>query len=91
MYCHTAMAFTSLLASCFFFKFFYLFIFIYYLLVYYVFSVLPACIPAGQKRAPNLLTDGCEHMWWLGIEPLEEQANLLTTEPTLQLRPSTGF
>ena len=38
------------------------------LFIYYVFNVLPACIPSGQKRAPNLITDGCEHMWLLGVE-----------------------
>ena len=35
---------------------------------YYAFSVLNACIPAGLKRAPNLITEGYEHMWLLGIE-----------------------
>jgi hypothetical protein len=28
--------------------------------IYYVYSILPACTPAGQKRAPDLITDGCE-------------------------------
>ena len=28
--------------------------------IYYVYSVLLACMPVGQKRAPNLIMDGCE-------------------------------
>ena len=42
---------------------------------------------AGQKRAPDLVTDGCEPpcgCWELNSGPLEEQAMLLTTEPSLQ-------
>ena len=27
---------------------------------YYIYSILPACVPAGQKRAPDLIRDGCE-------------------------------
>ena len=38
-----------------------------FLKIYDAGSVLPACIFAGQKRAPKLITDGCEHMWLLGI------------------------
>ena len=30
------------------------------LFIYYVYSVLSACVPAIQKRAPDLITDGCE-------------------------------
>ena len=44
-------------------------------------------MPAGQKRAPDLITDGCEPpcgCWELNSGPLEEQAMLLTTEPSLQ-------
>jgi hypothetical protein len=29
-----------------------------FLNIYYVSSVLPACMPEGQKRAPDLITDG---------------------------------
>jgi hypothetical protein len=29
--------------------------------IYYVHKVLPACMPAGQKRAPNLIIDGMSH------------------------------
>ena len=42
---------------------------------------------AGQKRAPDLTTDGCEPPCGcqkLNSGPLEEQAMLLTTEPSLQ-------
>ena len=45
------------------------------------------CIPAGQKRAPDPITDGCEPpggCWELNSRPLEEQAMLFTTEPSLQ-------
>ena len=45
------------------------------------------CIPAGQKRAPDLITDGCEPPCGcreLNSGPLEEQAMLLTAEPSLQ-------
>ena len=43
---------------------------------------------AGQKRAPDPITDGCEPpcgCWELNSGPLEEQAVLLTSEPSLQL------
>ena len=37
--------------------------------LYYVYSVLSACMTAGQKRTPDLITDGCElAMWVLGIK-----------------------
>ncbi|KAM7321291.1 hypothetical protein ACRRTK_019383 [Alexandromys fortis] len=44
-------------------------------------------MPTGQKRAPDLITDGCEPpcgCWELNSGPLEEQAILLITEPSLQ-------
>ena len=44
-------------------------------------------MPEGQKRAPDLITDGCEPpcgCWELNSGPLEEQAMLLTSEPSLQ-------
>ncbi|XP_049984502.1 cytochrome b-c1 complex subunit 7-like [Alexandromys fortis] len=44
-------------------------------------------MPAGQKRAPDLITNGCEPpcgCWELNSGPLEEQAVLLTSEPSLQ-------
>ena len=42
---------------------------------------------AGQKRAPDLIIDGCEPpcgCWELNSRPLEEQKVLLTAEPSLQ-------
>ena len=62
-------------------------------------SVLSACMPAHQKRAPDLITDGCElprgcweqecalvlqPLCWDSAGPLEEQAMLLTSEISLQ-------
>jgi hypothetical protein len=48
--------------------------------IYYVYSILPACMPTGQKRAPDLITDGCEPpcgSWELNSGLLEEQTVLL--------------
>ena len=45
---------------------------------------------AGQKRAPDPIRDGCEPpcgCWELNSGPLEEQAMLLTSEPSLQPSP----
>ena len=42
--------------------------------------VLPACTPAGQKKAPDLIVDCCElpcGCWELNSEPLEESFLLL--------------
>ena len=66
---------------------FYLFIFkyLFILFIYYVYNILSACMPEGQKRAPDLITDGCEPprgCWQLNSGPLEEQAMLLTSEPS---------
>ena len=44
-------------------------------------------MPEGQKREPDLITDGCESpcgYWESNLGPLEEQAMLLTSEPSLQ-------
>jgi hypothetical protein len=44
-------------------------------------------MPAGQKRALDLTTDGCElpcGCWELNPGPLEEQPVLLSSEPSLQ-------
>jgi hypothetical protein len=44
------------------------------LFIYRVYSVLPACMPVGQKRASDLITDGCElpcGSWELNSGPLE--------------------
>ena len=49
-------------------------------------SAHTTCVPAGQKRAPDFITDGCEPpcgCWELNSGPLEEQAVLLTAEPSL--------
>jgi len=46
-----------------------------------------SCLQTHQKRASDLITDGCEPpcgCWDLNSGPLEEQSVLLTTEPTLQ-------
>jgi hypothetical protein len=54
--------------------------------IYYVYSVLLACMPAGQKRAPDPITDGCEPLcgcWELNSGPLEEPTVLLASEPSL--------
>jgi hypothetical protein len=61
--------------------------FLFFLKIYYVNSILPACVPAGQKRAPDFIIDGCEPPcghWELNSGPLEEQTVLLTSEPSLQ-------
>jgi hypothetical protein len=45
------------------------------------------CLQTHQKRASDLITDGCEPLcgcWELNSGPLEEQTVLLTTEPSLQ-------
>jgi hypothetical protein len=44
------------------------------------------CLQAHQKRASDLITDGCEPpygCWELNSGPLEEQSVLLTAEPSL--------
>ena len=44
-------------------------------------------MPAGQKRTPDPITDGCEPpcgCWELNSGPLKEQAMLLTSEPSLE-------
>ncbi|XP_038173606.1 uncharacterized protein LOC119805911 isoform X3 [Arvicola amphibius] len=48
---------------------------------------LPGWALTGQKRAPDLITGGCEPpsgCWELNSGPLEEQSVLLPTEPSLQ-------
>jgi hypothetical protein len=70
------LCFLNFLVSYFFF--FNIFIFIY--------SILPACMPAGQKRASDLIIDGYEPSCGcciLNSGPLEEQTVLLTSEPSL--------
>ena len=41
-------------------------------------------MPAGQKRAPDLIVNDREPPWYLGIEPLEQLPVLLIIEPFLQ-------
>ena len=41
--------------------------------MYTAYSFLPACMPAGQQRAPDLIIDGCEPpcgCWGLNSGPL---------------------
>ena len=55
-----------------------------------MYSDLPAFVPAGQKTAPDLITNGYEPACGYGelnSEPLEEQPVLLTAEPSLQREP----
>lgn len=62
------------------------FIFIFLRFIYYVDSVLPACMPAALKRAPDLIIDGSEPpcgCWRLNSGPLEEQS-VLYSEPSPQ-------
>jgi len=57
-------------------------------------DVLPACTPALQKRALDLITDACEPpcgCWELNSGPLEEQSVLSTAEPSLQSYGSAFF
>ena len=47
----------------------------------------PACTPVCQKRALDPITDGCEPPYGcreLNSGPLQKQAVVLTTEPSLQ-------
>jgi hypothetical protein len=50
-------------------------------------SSLSVCAPAWQQRASDPIADGCEPpcgCWELNSGPLEEQAVLLTTEPSFR-------
>ena len=52
-----------------------------------MYTVLPACVPTPQKRAPDLIIDGSNPpcgCWELNSGSLEEQSVLLTAEPSLQ-------
>jgi len=68
--------------------YFFFFFFLKHLFIMYTsYCFLPAYTPAGQKRAPDLIIDGCEPpcgCWELNSGPLEEQTVLLTSEPSLQ-------
>ena len=53
---------------------------------YLCMSAVFGCMPAGQKRASDTSTDGCEYRcgyWKLNSGPQEEQSVLLTAEPSL--------
>lgn len=55
--------------------------------IYYIHSILPSCIPLGQKSKPDLIIDGCElpcSDWEFNSGPREEQTVLLTSEPALK-------
>jgi hypothetical protein len=66
-----------------------IFIFIFlkiYKFIYYI-EVHCSCLQTHQKRASDLITDGCEPpcgCWDLNSGPLEEQSVLLTAETSLQ-------
>jgi hypothetical protein len=56
--------------------------------IYYI-QVHCSCLQMHQKRASDLIMDGCEPpcgCWDLNSGPLEEQSVLLPTEPSLQPR-----
>ena len=60
-----------------------------YLFIYYVYNILPPCMPTFQKRAPDLITDGCEPpcgCWELNPSTLEKQPVVLTAELSAQLQ-----
>lgn len=53
----------------------------------YVHKALLPCMPAHQKKAPELILDGSESpgvCWEWNSGPLEDQPVLLTSEPSLQ-------
>jgi hypothetical protein len=54
---------------------------------YYYIKVHCSCLQTHQKKASDLITDGCEPScgcWDLNSGPSEEQSVLLTAEPSLQ-------
>ena len=53
--------------------------------IYYYIWVHCSCLQTHQKRASDLITDGCEPpcgCWDLNSKPLEKQSVLLTAEPS---------
>jgi hypothetical protein len=67
--------------------FIYLFVYLFiYLFINYMY-VHCSCLQIFQKRASDLITDGCEPpcgCWDLNSGPSEEQSVLLTSEPSFQ-------
>ena len=58
-----------------------------FLKIFLLINLLIMHMPACQKKAPDLITDGCEPLcgcWGLNSGPLKEQLVLLTSEPSLQ-------
>lgn len=56
-------------------------------LIYYVYSILSACMPAGQKRVPDHIIDGYEPpcgCWGLNLGSLQEQPVFFSSVPPLQ-------
>ena len=63
------------------------------LFIYYIY-IHCSCLQKHQKRAPDLIMDGCEPpcgCWDLNSRPSEEQSVLLTAEPSLQSREFSNF
>jgi hypothetical protein len=60
--------------------------FLIYLFLYILFIIIHcSCLQTHQKRASDLITDGCESpcgCWDLNSGPLEEQSVFLTAEPS---------
>ena len=53
--------------------------------IMYIYNILSTCMPAGQKRAPDLIADVDKPLygyWELNSGPLEEQLVLMTPEPS---------
>ena len=74
------------------YSFFILLSLCYYLFIVIYTSTLQLSSDTHQKSALDPITDGCEppcSCWELNSGPLEEQLVLLTTEPSLQPRPTT--
>ena len=56
-----------------------------YSFIYLLYVSILSSLRTHQKRASNLITDGCEppcSCWDLNSGPLEEQSVLLTAEPS---------
>jgi hypothetical protein len=74
----------------FFFFFFFFYTYLFYLFIYYMY-VHCSCLQTLQKRASDLVTDGCEPpcgCWDLNFRPSEEQSGALTH---WAISPAPGF